>query len=182
MSWLAEALLKRVNMKPDRLFGLRSAGGAGIVLASFLLLLPFPAWAALGDNAASVLTDQARMKGTLRSIDNRTYVLHEITMSSGAKVREFVTPGGAVFGVAWEGQLPPDFQQLLGAYYQQAQQAATQRSAAQPDGAPVRRGRGPTAIQTPNLVLYQSGHMRSFHGVAYIPQLVPQGVQAGEIR
>lgn len=156
--------------------------GAGILLASFLLLRPFPAWAALGDNAASVLTDQARMKGTLRSTDNRTYVLHEITMSSGAKVREFVTPGGAVFGVAWEGQFPPNFQLLLGAYYQQAQQAAAQRSTTQQEGVPVRRGRGPAVIETPGLVLYQTGHMRSFHGVAYIPQLVPQGVQASEIR
>lgn len=169
-------------MKPRSLFGLRCMSGAGILLASFLLLLPFPAWAALGDNAASVLTDQARMKGTLRSTDNRTYVLHEITMSSGAKVREFVTPGGAVFGVAWEGQFPPDFQVLLGAYYQQAQEATTQRSATQPEGGSVRRGRGPTVIQTPGLVLYQTGHMRSFHGQAYIPQLVPQGVQASGIR
>jgi hypothetical protein len=170
-------------MKPLGFFGFRSASGAGILLASFFLMLPFPAWAALGDNAASVLTDQASMKGTLRSTDNRTYVLHEITMSSGAKVREFVTPGGAVFGVAWEGQVPPDFQLLLGAYFQQAQQAsAAQRAASQPDGAPVRRGRGPTVIETPGLVLYQTGHMRSFHGQAYIPQLVPQGVQASEIR
>ena len=30
--------------------------------------------AVLGDSAASVLTDQARMKGTLRSTDNHTYV------------------------------------------------------------------------------------------------------------
>jgi hypothetical protein len=171
-------------MKPLRWVGLRTASGAGILLASFLLLLPFPAWAALGDNAASVLTDQARMKGTLHSTDNRTYVLHEITMSSGAKVREFVTPGGAVFGVAWEGQFPPNFELLLGAYYQQAQQAAEQRAATQtqPDGVPVRRGRGPLVIQTPGLVLNQTGHMRSFHGVAYVPQLVPQGVQASEIR
>ncbi len=171
-------------MKPLRWFGLRSANGAGILLASFLLLLPFPAWAALGDTAASVLTDQAQMKGTLRSVDNRTYVLHEITMTSGAKVREFVSPGGAVFGVAWEGQFPPNFQQLLGAYYPQAQQAAVQRSASQTQqaGVPVRRARGPLVIDTPGLVLIQTGHMRSFHGVAYIPQLVPQGVQASEIR
>jgi hypothetical protein len=171
-------------MKPLRWFGLRSASGVGVVLASFLLLLPFPAWAALGDNAASVLTDQARMNGTLNSTDNRTYVVHEITTSSGAKVREFVTPGGAVFGVAWEGQFPPNFQLLLGAYFQQAQQAAPQRVATQTqqESAPVHRGRGPMVIETPGLVLYQTGHMRSFHGQAYIPQLVPPGVKASEIR
>jgi hypothetical protein len=172
-------------MKSLTCFGLRSTGGLDILLALFVLLLPFNAWAALGDNAASVLADQARMKGTLSSVDNRTYVLHEITMASGAKVREYVTPGGAVFGVAWEGQFPPNLEQLLGPYYQQAQQAVAQQTTAtqtQQDGVPVRRGRGPMAIQTPGLVLYQTGHMRSFHGVAYIPQLVPQGVQASEIR
>ena len=105
---------------------------ARIVAAALLLALPFPARAVLGDNAASVLTDQARMKGTLRSVDNRTYVMHEITTTTGA-VREYVSPGGAVFGVAWEGQFPPDFQQLLGPYYQQAQTRQQSAAAASRD-------------------------------------------------
>jgi Protein of unknown function (DUF2844) len=146
---------------------------ARIATAAMLLAMPFPVRAVLGDSAASVLTDQARMKGTLRSVDNRTYVMHEITTTTGA-VREYVSPGGAVFGVAWEGQFPPNFQDLLGPYYQQAQKAAAQQT--------PRRGRGPTVIETPGLVVYQTGHMRSFHGQAYIPQLLPQGVQAGDIR
>src|SRR5664280_2272955 len=79
-----------------------------ILAAALLLTMPFPARAVLGDSAASVLTDQARMKGTLRSVDRGTYVMHEITTTTGA-VREFVSPGGAVFGVAWEGQFCPIF-------------------------------------------------------------------------
>jgi hypothetical protein len=157
-----------------------STPGPGVWLAMLLMFSSIPAWAGLGDTAASVLSDQARMKGTIRSVDNRTYVLHEITMPSGAKVREFVSPAGAVFGVAWEGQFPPDFQQLLGPYYQQAQQAA---AAARPaNDQQTRRRRGPVVISTPGLVFAQSGHMRSFRGQAYIPQLVPQGVQASDIR
>jgi hypothetical protein len=157
---------------------------AARALASALLLtLPLPMWATLGDNAASVLTDQARMKGTVRSVDNQTYVMHEITATSGAKVREFVTPGGAVFGVAWEGQQPPDLQQLLGPYYQQAKQARQAQLQDQnaSQNAP-RAHRAPVAIQTPGLVLYEGGHVRSFHGAAYIPQLIPPGVQASDIR
>jgi len=157
---------------------------AARALASVLLLtLPLPMWATLGDNAASVLTDQARMKGTVRSVDNQTYVMHEITATSGAKVREFVTPGGAVFGVAWEGQQPPDLQQLLGPYYQQAKQARQAQLQDQnaSQNAP-RAHRAPVAIQTPGLVLYEGGHVRSFHGAAYIPQLIPPGVQASDIR
>jgi hypothetical protein len=146
-----------------------------ILAAALLLAMPFPARAVLGDTAASVLTDQARMKGTLHSVDRGTYVLHEITTTTGV-VREFVSPGGAVFGVAWDGQFPPNFQQLLGAYYQQAQAAATPQSQQSP------HRRGPAVIETPGLVIYQTGHMRSFHGRAYIPQLVPQGVQASDIQ
>jgi hypothetical protein len=58
-----------------------TVNGIGALLVALLLILisPFPARAALGDNAASVLTDQARMNGTLHSIDLRTYVMHEIT-------------------------------------------------------------------------------------------------------
>ncbi|MFI5115416.1 MAG: DUF2844 domain-containing protein [Terriglobales bacterium] len=144
-----------------------------VLLSALLLALPLPALAVLGDNAASVLSDQARMKGTLRSVDHGTYVMHEIT-SSGTVVREFVSPAGVVFGVAWEGQFPPDLQQLLGPYYQQAQKAAT------PPPPPRRRG-APVVIETPGLVMYETGHMRTFHGQAYIPQLVPQGVQVSEI-
>jgi len=148
-------------------------------VAILLTALGVPSWAALGDNAASVLADQARMKGTLRSVDNHTYVLHEITLSSGSKVREYVSPAGAVFGVAWEGQFKPDLQQLLGPYYQQAQQAV---AAQHTNDQQPRVHRGPVVIETPGLVLYETGQVRSFHGQAYIPQLVPQGVQASEIR
>lgn len=157
----------------------------GVLAIAFLLALPFPAWATLGDNASSVLTDQARMKGTLHSVDNRMYVLHEITTSSGGKIREYVSPGGAVFGVAWDGQSPPNLQQLLGPYLQQAKQARQAQSQQAAQGSlqkspPARRA--PVAVQTPGLVLYETGHVRAYHGVAYIPQLMPQGVQASDIR
>ncbi len=144
-------------------------------------------WASLGDTAASVLNDQARWKGTISSVDNGTYVVHEITVASGAKVREYVSPAGAVFAIAWDGQFAPNFQQLLGPYYQQLQQAlaaqkAAQQASEQQAGTTARRRRGPVMVETPGLVFAQSGHMRSFHGVAYIPQLVPQDVQASDIR
>ncbi len=145
---------------------------ARILAAALLLAMPFPARAVLGDSAASVLTDQARMKGTLRSVDRGAYVMHEISTTTGA-VREFVSPSGAVFGVAWEGQFPPDFQHLLGPYYEQANQAASQRPRAR---------RAPIVIATPGLVFQETGHPRTFHGQAYIPQLLPQGVQASDIR
>ena len=157
-----------------------------LLLAALFMTLSSPMWAALGDPAASVLTDQTKWKGTLNSVDKTTYVVHEISLPSGAKIREFVSPDGVTFGVAWEGQFPPNFQQVLGPYYAQVQQAlADQKAAAaesQGNGQPARRRRGPVYVDTPALVFAQGGHMRSFHGMAYIPQLVPQGVQTSDIR
>lgn len=149
---------------------------------TLLTLFAVPAFAVLGDTASSVLTDQARMKGTLTSVDHTTYVMHEITAPYGAKVREYVSPSGLVFGVAWDGQFPPNFQQLLGPYYQQAQQAIAQQKAAEQTEHQAPQRRGPLVINTSGLVLVQGGHMHSYHGQAYIPQLVPQGVQASAIQ
>jgi hypothetical protein len=163
---------------------MKSQVASWALMGAVVVALSAPVFAALGDNAASVLTDQARMKGTLHSVDNRTYVMHEITGSSGAKVREYVSPAGLVFGVAWEGQFPPNLQDVLGPYYQQAQQAAAQQKAAEEQSehhVPRRRG-GAAVIETPGLVFVQAGHPRSFHGMAYIPQLIPQGVQPGDVR
>ncbi len=143
------------------------------LLVALFMMLPFPAYAVLGDNAASILADQARMRGTLHSTDMKTYAMYEIT-ASGTVVREYVSPAGLVFGVAWEGQFPPDFQQILGSYYEQTKQAAAQ------DQSSPRRA--PIAIDTPGLVFRQTGHPRSFHGITYIPQLVPGGVPASDIR
>src|SRR5208337_3396788 len=153
-------------MNSFRLAAICSHRATSILLSLLILVLPFPARAVLGDTAASVLSDQARMKGTLRSVDNRTYVMHEITSPSGSAVREFVSPQGAVFGVAWEGQFAPDLQQLLGPYYRQAQLAAASQQDASKQPRPRR---APIAIETPGLVVYETGHPRSFHGQAYIP-------------
>ena len=144
-----------------------------MLLFSGLAILPVPAAAVLGDSAASVLNDQARMKGTLRSMDARTYMIHEISTPTGTTVREYVSPTGSVFGVAWQGQFPPDLEQLLGPYYQQAKQATQQGE---------RHGRAPISIETPGLVVQQSGHPRSFHGQAYIPLLLPQNVKTSDVR
>jgi hypothetical protein len=147
--------------------------GLRALMITLILTMPFRLQAALGDADSSVQSDQARMNGVLRSVDRHGYVLHEITSPAGTVTREFVSPGGKVFGVAWEGIDRPDLRQLLGPYYRQALMAQAQQP--RPRGAPV-------VIDTPELVIYEAGHMRSFHGHAYLPELVPQGVQASDIR
>ncbi len=140
-------------------------------LPVFLLAFVFPAWASLGGNTMSVQDDQVHMKGTMRSTPSDRYVLQEITTPSGGTVREYVSGSGTVFGVVWNGPGSPDLQQLLGSHFETVRKAAAQR-----------RGRGPVVIDTPDLYFVQTGHMRAMHGVAYLPQQLPNGVQTTDIK
>jgi hypothetical protein len=151
-----------------------------LLRTAYVLLLAIgasPAFAALGDNAGSVLADQARMKGTLRTVAGQSYVVHEITSAKGAVVREYVAPSGTVFGVVWEGQFPPDLRQVLGPYYQQAQEAVEQHRQQE-----QHQVRGHLLVQTPGLVYEAYGHQRSLHGRCFLPQMLPSGTAARDIR
>ncbi len=155
------------------LFGFPGRGTARRIVLFALLGVVSPAWAALGGNSASVHRDSVHMNGTLRSVSSARYTIQEIRTSNGQTVREFVSPGGSVFGVTWEGPTTPDLQQLLGSYFEQFRQASQQRQP-QPGG--------PLVIETPTLVVQQSGHLRAFRGRAYLPTALPSGVQASEIQ
>ncbi len=144
----------------------------GILLVAVLALVA-PAWASLGNNSASVQADSAHMNGTLHSISNPRYTIQEIRTAIGQTVREFVSPGGSVFAVAWDGPTPPDLQQLLGSYFEQFRQSSEQRP---------HQSRGPLLIEMPTLVVQQSGHLRAFRGRAYLPAALPSGVHSSEIQ
>lgn len=154
-------------------FGFPNGRSLRVLLPSVVLALAFPAWASLGDNVTSVQKDRVQMQGSVRSVATQRYVKHEIVVPTGQVVREFVSPDGTVFGVAWDGPFQPDLRQVLGSYFEPMKQAA---------GAQQRRGRGPLTIETSGFVFHQSGHMRSFRGSAYVPAMVPQGVDVAEIQ
>ncbi len=147
-----------------------------VVTATLLVLLAsHSAFAALGDNVSSVKADQARMKGTVRVTQAQSFEIHEITAEHGTVVREFVSPEGNVFGVAWKGQFIPDLQQLFGNYFDQYSEAAKAQKASYV-------GRRPLNVQLPGLVVQMSGHMRAYSGRAFLPGMLPQGVAADSIR
>jgi hypothetical protein len=139
-----------------------------------LLALAWPArvCAELGGSVDSVKADQEQMKGTRRITDAANYSVHEIQAKSGTKVREFVSPSGTVFAVAWDGPWKPDMRQLLGNHFDQYVQAIQSK----------RPRRGAVSIQSPDLVVESSGHMRSFTGRAYLPQMTPQNVDPAAIK
>ena len=160
-------------MNPSTPFGFSNGRALRLLLPSLVLALAFPAWASLGENVTTVQSDKAHMKGSLRSVATQNYVTHEIQVPTGQVVREFVSTEGTVFGVAWDGPLQPDLQQLLGSYFEPMKQAVA---------AQQRHGHGPIVIDTSSFVFRSGGHARSFHGYAYVPAMVPQGVDVSEIR
>lgn len=144
-------------------------------IALLMLALPLSAFAALGGDVASVHEDQAQMKGTLKTKQAGAYTVHEIKAATGIVVREYVSPDGTVFAVAWKGPAIPNLQQILGSYFQTFSDAAqAQRTA--------HRGRGALYIQQPELVVESTGHTRTFSGRAYDPTRLPQGVGANDIQ
>lgn len=146
-------------------------------IAAMMLAMadPYPGAASLGGTATTVQADQARMQASLRMTKKDLYAIHELSAASHVVVREFVSPTGIVFGVAWQGPTRPDLQQLLGGYFQHFVEVT---------GAQKRQGvrRRPMLVQEPGLVVQGGGHARAFVGRAYVPQLVPAGVQAEEIQ
>jgi Protein of unknown function (DUF2844) len=146
-----------------------------IGIALLMLALPLPALAALGGDVASVHEDQAQMKGTLKTTRTDAYTIHEIKASAGTVVKEYVSPAGKVFAITWHGQFIPDMHQLLGTYFDQfAEAAKTQRE--------THVGHRPLNIQKPGLVFQNGGHMRSYFGRAYVPTMVPQGVNVDALQ
>jgi hypothetical protein len=149
---------------------------AGILFSS--LFLPLRASAALGGDVTSVEADQQQMNAKRAVQASGNYSVHEITTAYGAVVREYVSPNGKVFGVAWRGPFLPNFQQILGSYYGKYALAAQQIRTAQP-----RRSRNaPLMVEQPDLIMHSGGHTRAYVGHAYVPGMIPQGVDAQEIR
>jgi hypothetical protein len=147
---------------------------AAVVAIAVFAVVP-SAFAALGGTAASVQADQAHMQGTLRTTQAESYSIQEIQAATGVTVREYVSSSGKVFAVAWHGPWPPQMQQLLGSYFDQYMQAVKAQAS-------THTARRPLFIQQPGLVVESGGHMRSFSGRAYIPDMLPQGVSAEAIR
>ena len=89
-------------------------------------------------------------------------------------MREFLTPAGTVFAVAWNGLVHPDLTTLLGAYDAEYRDARLQT--------PRMHGQKSTRVQGSRVVVETWGHMRNLCGRAYLPALLPTGVNVNEIQ
>jgi hypothetical protein len=150
-----------------------------ILTVSFTLLVATlatarPASATLGESAASVTTDRKALSTAqgAKAI-SAGYTVQEI-VSDATTIREYISPAGIVFAVAWNGLTNPDLTQLLGSYAGEYHQALKTT--------PRLHGRRFSRVKTNRLVVEKWGHMRNLRGRAYVPDLIPPRVNVDDIK
>jgi hypothetical protein len=136
------------------------------VLLAALAAAALPGWAVLGGSVESVVADQLKFQAKRAVVETQEYTLHVISLEDGTLIREYVTPGGKVFGVSWSGPTIPDLSQLLGSFNAEFQNAARTKTG----------HRRTASVHESDLVVESSGHMRAFYGRAYLHSMLPAGV------
>jgi len=131
--------------------------------------------ATLGESVDSVESDRKALSGVKRATTVRNgYTVQEFALD-GTFVREYLSPSGIVFGIAWNGLTYPDLTPLLGSYAGEYQTALRQT----PRKPGLRRDQ---VVKTDRVVVERWGHMRNLQGRAYAPALIPPGVSLDEIK
>ncbi|HEU4683342.1 MAG TPA: DUF2844 domain-containing protein [Nitrospira sp.] len=146
-----------------------------VSIVSSLVVALSSAWAALGQSASSVERDRTVMKGQRQTRTGDGYSIETIT-SAGLTVKEYVSADGHVFAVTWSGTGAPNLSVLLGEYFPEYRNELAARRERRP------RARGPLTVKTPRLVVERGGHSRFLWGRAYLPDALPSGVAAEDIR
>ncbi|MFM0345617.1 DUF2844 domain-containing protein [Paraburkholderia sp. RL17-347-BIC-D] len=158
-----------------------------VTAASFALAAP--AYAALGGAPTYPVTASSTSAGAANqnsaavarfaasgSAASASYTVSQTTLPSGTVVSEYISAGNTVFALSWEGPTMPPLKTLLATYFPTYVQALTDAHATQGGGY------GPAVVHQSALVVETGGHMGAFVGRAYLPQALPQGVSADDIK
>ena len=134
-----------------------------------------PAWAELGQPAASVERDRAAMGGEVQSRPGERYSIETITVV-GMTIKQYVSSKGIVFAIVWNGTGAPNLPLLLGSYFDEYKAEFATLHKAKP------RSRKPMLLKTAHLVVERAGHSRYMWGRAFIPSLLPAMTSPEEIQ
>jgi hypothetical protein len=146
----------------------------GLGLALIVFAAAQQAQATLGESVDSISSDRKALASIRHAIIVRnSYSVQEIDTGTTV-VREYISPSGIIFGIAWNGLTHPDLMPLLGSYTSEYQEAMSH----------VQRQPGHRYIQvkTDRVVVEKWGHMRKLQGRAYAPALIPPGISINEIK
>ena len=146
----------------------------GLGFLGAILLAAQVAHAALGESIDSITSDRKSLSAVQGAMTARDGYTIQTIESDSTTFREYVSPSGVVFGIAWNGLIHPDLTRLLGSYAGEYQEALRQM--------PRTPGRRSFQVKTDHIVVEKWGHMRNLQGRAYAPALIPQGVSINEIK
>ena len=148
----------------------------GITIAALAVSLATPQFthATLGEKAESIAKDKKALSARSRAVTSHSKFSIQEVCNNAVTVREYITPSGIVFGVAWNGVVQPDLTVLLGSYAGEYQQARQRQ--------PRRHGRRQSEVKGGRVVVETWGQMRNLQGRAYDPALIPEGVTADDIK
>lgn len=122
--------------------------------------------ATLGGDVASVASNGQHLVAATRVLKLATGELHILQVPSGIVVHEYLSPSGAVYAVTWRGARAPDLRELLGPYFTQVAHRDAGEFA----------GHHRLSLVGSDLLVRSSGHRGAFVGRAWVPSLVPSGV------
>ena len=142
------------------------------VLSALLLAYASACHAALGGAPEDFGTAHTTVAAKLTAA-GANYVVRSTALDTGTQVTEYVSSGGLVFALTWEGPTPPDLRALLGKYFD--------TMVAEAASAP-RAGRARLRVNKPEVVINSGGHMRAFEGNAWIPAQLPAGFTPDDLR
>jgi hypothetical protein len=146
----------------------------GFYFAASTLATVQQAQATLGESVDSVASDRKAFSAVQHATTTRNGFTVQEFQSEANSVREYVSPSGVVFAVAWNGLSHPDLTPLLGTYVDEYKQALR--------GTAIRKGRRYLRVQSNRVIVEKWGHMRNMRGRAYLPALIPSGVSIDEIK
>ncbi len=141
------------------------------LILSGTLLFPPLASAALGGS-----DQHLALEGALQPSASSRVLAAQIP--TGVRAQTLITPQGVtvtqwsaqgtVFALSWQGPMIPDLSVILGSSFP-SYSAALRARPRQGLNAPLR-------LQSAGLVAHTIGHMGAYSGWAYLPALVPQGL------
>ncbi|TAN23040.1 MAG: DUF2844 domain-containing protein [Acidobacteria bacterium] len=106
-----------------------------------------------------------------RQLEQAGVSVRQYQTPRGVTLRAYASANGVVFGMAWQGPVPPDLESLLANNYAAYRKAASEQ-----------RHRGPVTIAAGNLVVQLSGHMRNLRGRAFLTDKIPAQLSAAVVR
>jgi hypothetical protein len=154
-----------MKLDPTRRLAARLA--FGFVLAALLALAP-GVNAGLGDR---INTQQPNAAGLLKESQPSYQVFESVDSSGRVTLDQYASSSGTVFAVAWRGAGMPDLQAVFGTYFAQFNTLREHSPAA----------RHVLSIDDPGLMVDIHGPNSDIIGRAWVPALVPAGVDVDTV-